>query len=113
MASVFTVRERILLEMFDRGVGTWIASPSICKAITSSSGNTNCTFKEMTLDGTLLKRSAKNEGGLRVMEYSLTEKGGRLAMTQVWRMRVGGIKSVRSLPIATRRNLTSKRTGAA
>jgi hypothetical protein len=112
MASVFTVRERILLEMLDQGVGVWISSPSICKAVKSSSGNTNCTFHEMVEDGTLLKRSGKTDSGHRAMEYSLTDKGGRQAMTQVWRMRSGGIKSIKSLTIATRQNLTTKGTGA-
>ena len=51
MASVFTVRERILLEMLDQGVGVWISAPSICKAVKSSSGNTNWTFHEMVEDG--------------------------------------------------------------
>ncbi len=67
----------------------------------------------MVEDGTLLKRSGKTDSGHRAMEYSLTEKGGRQAMTQVWRMRSGGIKSIRSLTIATRQNLTTKGTGAA
>lgn len=98
MPSIFTVRDRILLHLLDAGKGTWVFRADICRAVHSHNGNACVTFQELIEDKLIVRRRATGIKGGSTSQFSITEKGLAVAMTQVWRMRSAGVKSITQLP---------------